>query len=376
MSVRRRRRSATQVLELLKDPAFCTDARHLLEMAQRLRESGRSFPEWERQMSILLQPFLARWGVVPPTTGELLDADPRRRLVDAIASGSWGTICVFPWTTDKEVGALTRRIRHAIPTRHRDALSLHNPQAARWLEACRFTRPQIARAVLNRKTGLRRPTKDEVSRRNERRQSQLFEEYGHLKLKWGQIEQRVYKRLRGSEARASATIRMLQRRYERAIEQLNRALERPIKTEPVSYALTMLFRLLPDGDAATIRQHVVECERACSRASRVSVGSRTTHRTARSGETAGAIATGRWGIVPVYPWTTAAEVRESIKRIRAVIRRRQDSDTSAHASQDRAFHDPFSFALAKLFGGIGTDGIALRRSAIAARNVFMEAFPS
>src|SRR5207248_3001741 len=181
-----------------------------------------------------------------------LDQDPRRWISDAVAAGQWGVLLVTPLTTNRQIRDAIQNIRKVVRKRHQDALVRRRAQLVQWLETA-FSRTMIARAVFGRRTGLRRPTKAQVARRSDDCETKLFEHYKSAGLSYPEAEQRVYKILRGSEALASATVRMSERRYAKHLERLNAGLERPLKSEPVSHALTMLFRALPDVDDATTR---------------------------------------------------------------------------------------------------------------------------
>ena len=159
--------SIQSVIDLLQNAEFCRDALRIIEAAKPLYTQASSPEEWQRLVTDLVQPFKKRWGVVPPTSGELLDADPRRGPVEAIGSGRWGIVLVSTETTDRETRARIKKIRNVIRKQHRDALDLRRVQLARWLETFQrefphFTRSAIARAVLGRRKGFRRPTKAEV----------------------------------------------------------------------------------------------------------------------------------------------------------------------------------------------------------------------
>src|SRR5206468_9910681 len=132
------------------------DARRVLARAPMLREQGVNREDFEKRMLALAQPFRDRWGVLPPSTRELLDPDPRRRFVEAVASGNWGVVLVFPWTTDRSTKARVKSIRGTISKWHRDALDRRQVQLQNWLECCSvaFKRHEIARAVYGWTKGL------------------------------------------------------------------------------------------------------------------------------------------------------------------------------------------------------------------------------
>ena len=203
-------RSVEEVLDLLKDPEFRADTKRIIAEIVAITEQAPNPQDRQPRVEQLGQAFafLERWGVPPPTSGELVDPDPRRRFVDAIASGRWGVVPIFPWTTNRQIKASIKKIRPIIRKQHKDALVNRHVQLVRWLETIGFDRPTIARAVFERRKGLRRPTKAAaIARTPEERQDQLYEEYRGLGLTHKQIEQRIYRRLRGSEAAASAAVR-------------------------------------------------------------------------------------------------------------------------------------------------------------------------
>lgn len=362
-------RSGQEVIELLKDPEFCAEARRVLESAAAIRAQEPPPEEWQRRMQELVQLFLARWKVVPPTTTELLDADPRRRLVDAIASGHWGVVPVLQWTTDREIRGRLKKIRRVIGKRHQDALNARGAQLVRWFEAIGFDRPTIARIIFGRRTGLRRPTRAQaIARISWDRERQLREEYRRRGLPDDQIDQWVYRRLRGSEAQASAAVRMTGQRYTTRIQCLNKDFETPIQSEPLSHALTMLFRALPDTDGAAVKQHALAVQAALAAASA------DHHGAAAQPGLHEALTSGRWGLVLVFPWTTDSEIRAQVKAIQAVIRTPGDGPTEASTTPK----DPSpSGTLMLLFQALpeGNDG-RIKESALAARARFLEAATS
>src|SRR5712692_5272811 len=126
----------------------------------------------------------------------------------------------------------------------------------------------IALRSRERRSGLRRPTTEEaIARTREDRESQLFQEFSGLGLTPRQAAQRVYKRLRGSEAPASASVRMTEQRYVKRVKRLNKDLATPVQSEPLSHALTMLYRALLDEDNTAMRGRAVAVRDAFVRTS-------------------------------------------------------------------------------------------------------------
>src|SRR5437879_1820974 len=154
-------RSVEEVLDLLKDPEFCADAGRIIAEVAAIAEQAPNAQDGQPRVGQLGQAFafLERWGVPPPTSGELVNPDPRRRFVDAIASGRWGVVPIFPWTTNQQIKTSIKKIHPVIRKQHKDALVNRHVQLVRWLETIGFERPTIARAVFGRRKGLRRPTK-------------------------------------------------------------------------------------------------------------------------------------------------------------------------------------------------------------------------
>jgi hypothetical protein len=314
--------SPEAVLTLLTNEDVRADARRFHADAVAFRNQAPTQNEWLQEMTKLREPFVARWGVPPPPTRELVDPDSRRQAVEAIGSGGWGMIPVFPWTRDREMHTPVRTIRRRTHRQHQDALDRGFAQRADWLQDCGFDLSTIARVVYERSTGLRRPTTTQaIARTPDEREIQIRREYKRQAEKRGipadtiarWVDQRVYRRLRGSEARASAAVRMASRRYLERIERLNERLASPTKSEPVSYALTKLLEaVLNNKSDVQVRQR--------AEAVRIALIVKIPRRLRI--QRIEAIESDRWGLVPVFPWTTNAQIRELVKTIRTDIRRR------------------------------------------------------
>jgi hypothetical protein len=103
---------------------------------------------------------------------------------------------------------------------------------------------------LGRRHGLRRPTKEEAIRAlPEEREQQLIEQATERGLTYNQAEQQLVRQARGSEAPASAMVRMAEARETARVNQLNRDLAVPVVSEPLSAAITALIRTLDDQQA-------------------------------------------------------------------------------------------------------------------------------
>jgi len=244
-AARRPKMSIHSVLALLEDPAFCDEALHLI---QGIAAFVASPPHTAKQRKAFVTnqtvPFVKKWGVPPPQAAALVNATSARAVADAIMSGRWGVLPIFAWTTEQEIRTALQRIRLVVRKQHQDAETARRAQLARWLESCGlgFSRPVIAGAVWGRRRGLRRPSKAHaIAQLPEQVEREWYEAYLAKGRSPQQAERLITKRARGSEAPASATVRMAERRYEQDLERLNATLASPVPSEPLSVALTMLY---------------------------------------------------------------------------------------------------------------------------------------
>jgi hypothetical protein len=251
-AARRPKMRTHSVLELLENPAFCEEA---LQLIQEIAAFAATAPGDRQQVAFVLEkttPFVEKWGVPPPHAGALVNPTPARAVADAIMSGRWGVLPIFAWTTDREIRTALQRIRRVVRKQHQDAETARRAQLARWLEACGlgFSRPAIAGAVWGRRRGLRRRSKAQaLDQLPEKVEREWYEAYLAQGRSSQQAERLTMKRARGSEAPASATVRMAERRYEQDLERLNATLASPVSSEPVSAALTRLYRADRDDPA-------------------------------------------------------------------------------------------------------------------------------
>lgn len=186
------RLSITAAQKLLTNPQFCEAVKKFHEEAAGTSTAGAMTEKAQDRLIALGERFRVTWEVLPPPAVLLVDPDPRRRVVDALGSGRWGLILVFSSTTDADIQAQSKAIRKTVRKRHHDAQEEHRAQRAAWLEACGFSRPQVAKAVWGRRHGLRRPTKAEViDELPEEREQQLIEQAIEKGLSYGQAEQQV-----------------------------------------------------------------------------------------------------------------------------------------------------------------------------------------
>ena len=248
------------MLALLENQTFADEALHLIKKIAAFMAS--SPPDNQRDDFVNQQttPFIEKWGVPPPQAGALIDPDPARPFADAIMSGQWGIVPIFGWTTDLEIRAAITRIRGVVRKRHRDAQIARLVQQARWLEVCGYSRPEIASAVWGRQHGLRRQSKEHaIAGLPENVEREWYQKYLAQGRDPQEAERLIYKRVRGSEALASATVRMAEHRYEEDLAHLNAALASPAASEPISAALTMLYHA---DDPVEVRRGLVALRKA------------------------------------------------------------------------------------------------------------------
>jgi len=213
----------------------------------------------------LAEPFFKKWGVPPPPSPELVRPDPRRRIVDAIASGRWSVLTIFPWTTDAEIRTSIRKARRKLGRQHHDrAAQQTRVQQAAWLSSCGIGGPEIAKAVWNRRRGLKRLPKSRVTAAMPYdAEERLLRKELDRGRSYREAERLVLKRVRGSEARATAAIRVASHRYFKDRIKLNIELEAPRMVDVCSHTLTLLFRAA--SEAATedhLRQKVAAVQQA------------------------------------------------------------------------------------------------------------------
>src|SRR5712664_3791905 len=158
---RRPKMRIRSVRALLENPAFCDEARQLIQAIAAFLATAPG--DEQREAFVLEQttPFAEKWGVPPPQAGALVNPTPARAVADAVMSGRWGVLPMFAWTTDREIRTAIQRIRRVVGKQHQDAETARRAQRARWLEDCGlgFSRPAIAGAVWGRQRGLRRQSK-------------------------------------------------------------------------------------------------------------------------------------------------------------------------------------------------------------------------
>lgn len=249
--------SARKLLALLDNPDFRREAVEVLDafgkswdaLPSREEFDARILPFFEEHV----RPLVRKWGVLPPTSRELVDPNPRLRAFDATIAGRFGLIPLFPWTTHQQIIAAERRIRRAIGRQHSDRENTRRVQLAVWLSDQDVPIPQIARQVWGRRHGLSRPSRaaaaqnvdDDAEHEEEARRMRRLMAGG---LDYRAAEQRFLRRLRGSEPKASAAIRMAIRRYKKereaidaAVRAINTAARAPQQQEPLAAAVRMIL---------------------------------------------------------------------------------------------------------------------------------------
>jgi hypothetical protein len=256
--------SIIAALQLLENPEFRSAVQSFHSEAAMLATGGLTPEEGQRRIIELGKQFQVHWNVFPPPAVILIDPDPRRRIVEAIGSGHWGLILVFPWTKDTEVQAQSKTIRRVAGMRHDDAHEERRAQCADWLRGCGFSQSQVARAVWGRRHGLRRPTANEVLDQQGMEQEKAWiEEAMKRGASYEQAARQYMRTARGSEAPASAMVRMAQARESTRVKKLNEDLGAPVVSEPLSGAVTALVRAFDNQESdSQIREKARAVHRA------------------------------------------------------------------------------------------------------------------
>jgi hypothetical protein len=241
-------RSATALLALLKAQDFQRDALQFYRAVVKVRPTMAEL-DFPKVAEELAAPFLAKWGVRPPPSSELVSPDSRRKYVDAIASGRWTVVPIYPWTRQQQIEDAIRRARKTLGKEHQDrAAQERRVQQAAWLDACDIPGPEIAKAVWGRRHGLRRRSKGQATAAmSYQAEERLLKGYLEKGYSYEAAELLVLQRARGSEAPASAAMRVASDRYYRSRLNLNADFAVPRVVDERSHALTMLFRATHEG---------------------------------------------------------------------------------------------------------------------------------
>lgn len=242
------KRPIGEVLRFLDDEPFRVDGIAIHHELTAAAASSSANDTWEAVAAELVTPFVKKWGVLPPPSVAIVDPDPRRRAVELVVSGRWGAIAVFPSTTRADTNAQLKALQRVIGKQHRDAQEARRVQIAQWLDACGYHWRDIARAVWHRRSGVRRPTKQQVIAKlsEDEERAMMLADGGSYR----EAERRLYRRLRGQEAKAAAMVRVADHRYEQDLLGLNGHLAAPIAADPLSYAITVALRAHVDDDDA------------------------------------------------------------------------------------------------------------------------------
>lgn len=246
-----------EILRLLDNKRFIRDSHKYWEQYRaHARKIGSDRQEWERQaeafMERFLDPFIAKWKAYP-LPDNLLSSPIWQKKKNAVMTGRWGVIPVYPWTTDAEVKRQRRRIQRVIGKKHQDFRLSRMAHIARWLEDShvstrtgkRPSRSDIAAVVWSRLEGLKRPSKKKViANLSYEEEEELIQHYKKTKgVTLQQAVRLLYAKLRGKEAPAAAMVRMALKRTE--IERNQLLVTDPKKTDQLGLAITLMLRELP-----------------------------------------------------------------------------------------------------------------------------------
>jgi hypothetical protein len=256
MPNRNKRLTLEDLVKLLDNPAFISDSHsfHKKYSDQFLR-TAQIPGEWERQWPAFskdaLRPFIKKWGAYPPDK-HLLASPKRYKAHYAVMKGLWGIIPVYPWTTRKEIEARARQIHRLIGTKHESFLEDRRVHIAEWLSRYRNAVTgkaprtiEIATVVWGRTVGLTRSSKSKgLSKLSVQHEKALMKSFLAKGMSYKEAERLVYKRAQGTEAPASAMVRMARRRIKHELTELMREVRDPTKSDRPGHALTMLLREL------------------------------------------------------------------------------------------------------------------------------------
>jgi hypothetical protein len=163
---------------------------------------------------------------------------------------------------------------------------------------------------------------------------------------------------------------MTGQRYMKHLQGLNEDLAAPTQSEPLSYALTILFRGLPDDTDTTVRRHGGAVRGALLGAARVLLPA---HRCdVPSPHQSLETALSRWSLVPVFGWTTDPEIRASVTNVRTMMRSKSADGPPIQAAGPIHLESLRNALIVLVRALAGQDEAAVRRAALAARAAFLQ----
>jgi hypothetical protein len=169
----------------------------------------RSAEKIEKRTSV----FYEKWGAGPAPI--LVRDDPLLGGANlAVAFGQWGLIPVYRWTKEADVQEARRRIQRIIGRTHKDARNTRRAIVASWLlehsdsKGQPISRETVGRAVWGRKDGWRRLTTEKaIARLPFSVEQEWMSSYGGRGLRRAEATRQVYRRAKGTEAKAAGQLR-------------------------------------------------------------------------------------------------------------------------------------------------------------------------
>ena len=256
-----------QMVARLSDADFLKDSAQVYEKGGLWHQKYPTQEEWNQHWpkfsQRIIEPFELKWGVSPPQY-ELLVYIQRRNPLFSVMNGQFGLIPIFPWTPMQEIKKRAATIRKAIGKVHRDSAGYPKGLIAQWVRSHpskmgKAPRQEIARAVWGRTTGLQRPSQTEaMARLTEEKEVELYSRYKGDSASYREVERRVYRYARGSEAQAVATVRMAEKRAEIFRDAFYRSLVASDEFDTLGYATSRLLQgvfIHPPLKKALLRRH-------------------------------------------------------------------------------------------------------------------------
>jgi hypothetical protein len=183
--------------------------------------------------------FKNAWGVTPPHS-LMLNATAPRAEAEAILTGRWGLIRVFPWISEADVVRDFKRIRSAIGKAERRGEPARRVALAAWLMDNGYTAPEIAGALFNRTTGLKRVSRRKAARSG--KANAILQKLMEDGLEYKRAEARAISMVQGNEAPAAPSVRMKVHRYRQSLAEYATARLRPLEADPMSACVMRLLR--------------------------------------------------------------------------------------------------------------------------------------
>lgn len=255
-----------EMVGLLRNQRFLKDSEQLYvegsQWHQKFPTNDTWNQHWPEFWETAIGPFISKWGVWPPPYELLVYAQPISMF--HVMYGRFGLIPVFPWTTTRDIGSRAAAIRKVIGKVHRDSTGYPKGLIAQWIRSHPSNmglapRHEIARAVYGKTTGLERPSLSKAYQTlSDEKEAELFAQYRAKNHTYAEINRKIGRYARGSEAPAVAAVRMAEKKAGEFSKAFYKSMETPEQFDSLAFVLSHLLRgffLSPPTNRNVLRQY-------------------------------------------------------------------------------------------------------------------------